>query len=325
MQDDGSIKRLAMAHRDPAKEALVREYDRRYPIELDAPEGSAKVIRTGMPELVEEITEEMLQAVAQDPEHLRILRDLGFRSAMVVPLRARGRTLGCLALVSAESARLYSEGDPAMTQELATRCALGIDNARLYAEARSSEEQLLHRSLHDPLTGLPNRTLFLDRLAVALARSGRRAGEPALLFFDLDGFKRVNDTLGHGVGDELLRSIPARVAGVLRGEDTVARFGGDEFTVLCEDVSGREEAVAIAERLVHALEEPFDLGGGPVRLGASLGLVFAQGEVVTPESLLHDADRAMYLAKRAGGGRVHVLEVAQAPEPATGGAVGSAA
>ena len=320
LQDDGSVKRQAMAHADPAKEALVREYDRRYPIDPDAPEGSAKVLRTGKPELMKDIPDEVLEVVAQDPEHLRILRDLGFRSAMVVPLRARGRILGCLALASAESGRLYEDDDLAMTQELATRCALAVDNARLFAESRANEEEMRHQSLHDPLTGLPNRTLFLDRLQVALARSGRREGEPALLFLDLDGFKAVNDTLSHEVGDQLLRALPARLDGVLRAEDTVSRFGGDEFTVLCEDVATEDHAIAIAGRMIAALDEPFHLPGGEVRIGASLGMVFARGENVTSESLLRDADAAMYQAKRSGGRRFQVFEAPVGPRsvaPAT--------
>lgn len=306
LQDDGSIKRLAMAHTDPGKEALVREYDRRYPINPDAPEGSAKVIRTGRPQLMKVVPDEMLEAVAEDPEHLRILRDLGFRSAMVVPLRARNRTLGDLALVSAESGRHYDEDDLALTQELAVRCALAIDNARLYEEARLSEARLRDLALKDPLTGLANRTLFLDRLALALARAGRRPGDPALLFFDLDGFKAVNDELGHHVGDQVLTAVADRLNALLRTEDTVSRFGGDEFAVLCEDVNAQGLATAIAGRLVECFAVPFELAGRTIQLGISLGVVCSRGTEDTPEGLLREADVAMYEAKRAGGGRFHL-------------------
>jgi len=302
VQPDGSIERVAMAHTDLSKEALVREFSRRYPVDPDAAEGSAKVIRTGRPELMKEIPDEMLEAVAEDPEQLRILRELGFCSAMVVPLRARGRTLGAIALVSAESGRKYDEAELAMTQELATRCALAIDNALLYAESRDNAEKMRHQALHDSLTGLPNRTLFLDRIELALTRAGRHEGEPALLFFDLDGFKAVNDTRGHKVGDELLAAIPGRLDGLLRGEDTVCRFGGDEFAVLCEDVNAESDAIMIAERIVAALEVPFELDGGRVDIGVSLGIAFAQSRSETPESILHRADAAMYEAKRAGVG-----------------------
>ena len=249
-----------------------------------------------------EVQDSMLEAIAEDPEHLRILRDLGFCSAMVVPLRARGKVLGDIALVSADSGRVYDEEEFAMVQELATRCALAIDNARLYAESRENADRLRHQALHDPLTNLPNRTLVLDRLEVALARANRRDGEPALLFFDLDGFKAVNDARGHRVGDELLAAIPGRLDRLLRDEDTLGRFGGDEFVVLCEDVDDEADATDIAERLIAAMERPFDLDGGPVRVGLSLGIAFARAEGETPDSLLHNADAAMYEAKRAGRG-----------------------
>ena len=307
VQDDGSIKRVAMVHSDPAKEVLIREYARRYPINPDAPAGSAKVIRTGEPDLLKEIPDAMLQAVAEDEEHLRILRELGFHSALVVPLRARDRIIGDLALVTAESGRSYDEIDLPVIQELATHCALAIDNARLYAEAREREEELRRHALHDQLTGLPNRTLFLDRLSVALARAGRREGEPALLFFDLDGFKAVNDTRGHEAGDELLRAIPTRIEGLLRPADTISRYGGDEFAVLCDDVATPADATAIAERLVAALAVPFELSQGTIQIGVSIGIAFATPDARS-ETIIRDADAAMYEAKREGGGRYRVFD-----------------
>ena len=318
LQPDGSIKRVAMAHADPEREALVREYDRRYPVDPDAPAGSAKIIRTGEAELLREIPDEMLEAVAEDAEHLRILRELGFRSAMVVPLQARGRILGDLALVSAESERLYGDDDLSVARKLATRCALALDNARLYREARESEERLRHQSLHDGLTGLPNRALFLDRLELALARAERRESDPALLFCDLDGFKQVNDTNGHLLGDELLRAIPARLNGVIRAEDTLSRFGGDEFAVLCADLPEPTDVLLVAERLIAQLREPFVINGTPLQLGASIGIAFATESLGTADALLRAADAAMYEAKREGGNRYRVAHQAElgAPDPA---------
>jgi diguanylate cyclase (GGDEF)-like protein len=263
-----------------------------------------------------EIPDEMLQAVAVDDDHLAILRDLGFRSAMVVPLKARGSVLGDLALVSAESGRRYGDEDLLLAGRLATRCALAIDNARLYREARESEERLRHQSLHDGLTGLPNRALFLDRLEQALARAERRDSDPALLFFDLDGFKQVNDTYGHLVGDELLRAIPARLEGVLRHEDTISRFGGDEFAVLCADLTDPSRVLIIAERLIEHLRKPFVIGDITLQLGSSIGVAFAGGPHETADSLLHAADAAMYEAKRRGGNRYRLALPTDPDNPA---------
>ena len=206
----------------------------------------------------------------------------------------------------AESGRRYDEEDLALSQELAVRCALAIDNARLYEEARLSEELLRDQALKDPLTGLANRTLFLDRLTLALARAGRRSGDPALLFFDLDGFKAVNDEFGHHVGDQVLIAVADRLGGLLRAEDTFSRFGGDEFAVLCEDVNAEDLATVVAGRLVECAATPFELAGHRIQLGISLRVVCSPGGEDTPESLLREADAAMYGAKRAGGGRFQV-------------------
>jgi PAS domain S-box-containing protein len=153
LREDGVIAREAVVHRDPAKERWARELAERYPVDRDAPYGSAKVIRTGEPELVRDITDELLRAAAVDDEQLEILREVGFASAMIVPLRARGRVLGTIALASAESGRRFTEDDLAMAQELADRCALALDNALLFAErsyiAKTLQEGLLPADLPD--------------------------------------------------------------------------------------------------------------------------------------------------------------------------------
>ncbi|MEA2248399.1 MAG: hypothetical protein QOH46_2928 [Solirubrobacteraceae bacterium] len=151
LQPDGTIDRAAVVHRDPARERWARELAERYPLDPDAPYGSAKVLRTGEAELIPEVTEELLQAAAIDDEQLEVLHNVGFASAMIVPLRARGRVLGDLALASAESGRRFGAADLAMAQELADRCALAIDNARLFAErsyiAKTLQEGLLPSAL----------------------------------------------------------------------------------------------------------------------------------------------------------------------------------
>lgn len=157
---------------------------------------------------------------------------------------------------------------------------------------------LTHRTLHDPLTGLPNRTLFLDRLDQSLAESVRTGRRIALYFIDIDGFKRVNDTLGHSAGDRMLREVAARLSSVVRPGDTVARFAGDEFLML---TVGAEDGlpIALADRvLASLLDPPLQVDGETVT--ASMGVALSS-EGVRPEQLLHHADAAMYHAKRAGG------------------------
>ena len=159
-------------------------------------------------------------------------------------------------------------------------------------ERKRIEGALAHRALHDPLTRLPNRALLADRLRLALSRLRRTQTCLAVLFLDLDGFKAINDTLGHAAGDQFLCEVANRLRGVLRGGDTAARLGGDEFIVLCEDVAGIDEARAIAARVVQ--EVP-----GAVSVGIALAVDGTEG----PDAVVRAADAAMYVAKRAGGGR----------------------
>jgi diguanylate cyclase (GGDEF)-like protein/PAS domain S-box-containing protein len=170
-------------------------------------------------------------------------------------------------------------------------------------ERKVLEERLEYRVVHDPLTHLPNRQLFLDRLAQALRRTRRRRGRSvAVLFMDLDNFKDVNDSLGHEAGDLLLVVVAERLRRCLRSEDTLARFGGDEFVVLLEDVDGPEEAVWAAERLTDQLRYPFVLEGRELYARASIGIALGEDRTKDPADLLRDADTAMYRAKDEGGG-----------------------
>jgi len=175
----------------------------------------------------------------------------------------------------------------------------GMSRSIRYAVERTrAEATMAHRALHDPLTGLPNRLLFIDRLALALARSGRSSGSVAVLFLDLDHFKTINDSHGHEAGDRLLVHVARRVEGALRPADTV--FGGDEFTILCDAVEDERDAAVIGERVLAALERPFPVGEGEVALGGSLGLALG-GQESTPEGMVRNADIAMYRAKERGG------------------------
>jgi diguanylate cyclase (GGDEF)-like protein len=180
---------------------------------------------------------------------------------------------------------------------------------RYAADHRRSVERLQHDALHDALTGLPNRTLFLDRLEQSLRRARRRGpgSGAAVLFLDLDRFKVVNDSLGHHAGDQLLQSVALRLDAALRPGDTVARMGGDEFTVLLEDVTDPREATIVAERVLATLADPFPVAGRELHVSGSIGIALA-GPDVDPEELIRDADVAMYRAKAEGKARHAVFD-----------------
>jgi len=165
-------------------------------------------------------------------------------------------------------------------------------------ERKTLEGRLEHRALHDPLCDLPNRQLFVDRLEQALARTRRRKGRRvAVLFMDLDGFKVINDSLGHEIGDLLLVAVGERLRRCLRPEDTLARFGGDEFTVLLEEIEGSEDAVRVTERITDRLGEPFFVDGRELYVSASIGIALGEARTKSAEDLLRDADTSMYRAK----------------------------
>jgi diguanylate cyclase (GGDEF)-like protein len=180
---------------------------------------------------------------------------------------------------------------------------------RYAADHRRSVERLEHTAMHDALTGLPNRTLFLDRLEQSLRRARRRgAGSGgAVLFLDLDRFKVVNDSLGHQVGDELLRAVAIRLDAAIRPGDTVARMSGDEFTVLLEDVADPREATVVAERVLSTLSDPFPVAGRELHVSCSIGIALAAPDA-DPEELIRDADVAMYRAKAEGKARHAVFD-----------------
>lgn len=177
-------------------------------------------------------------------------------------------------------------------------------------DRKRMEGELERLALFDPLTGLPNRSLFVDRLRQILSQPGRQA-TTAVYFIDLDRFKRINDSLGHTAGDDVLCEIAGRLRTVLRPEDTLARFGGDEFTILCESVGGVFEAVGLADRLQRPLRQPLRCAGADLRLSASVGVALAEpGDGVDGERLVQDADAAMYRAKERGGARTELFDTA---------------
>jgi diguanylate cyclase (GGDEF)-like protein/PAS domain S-box-containing protein len=176
------------------------------------------------------------------------------------------------------------------------------------SERRRFEAELSYQALHDPLTSLPNRALFMDRLTHALQRQRRTPTELAVLFLDLDRFKMVNDAMGHGVGDAVLNAAAKRISEATRTGDTLARFGGDEFTVLCEDAGG-EEACRVAQRIVEVFQRPFTHEGNDFRLSVSIGVrVSETSSSISPDGLLRDADLALYGAKESGRGHFELFD-----------------
>ncbi|MFP5352632.1 MAG: diguanylate cyclase domain-containing protein [Actinomycetota bacterium] len=197
---------------------------------------------------------------------------------------------------------------------LAVIVALSTLRRQLHRERRRAEERMEHEVLHDPLTGLPNRRLFEDRLEKACAGTGRGLGA-ALMLLDLDGFKEVNDSLGHDVGDRLLARIAERLQSGLRAGDTVARVGGDEFAVVLIDVSQPVEVVSVAERIMTSLALPFDLGASTTGVGASIGIAIHE-PTESPEALCARTNAALDAAKGSGRGSYCIAAGSRAQDDA---------
>ncbi len=224
----------------------------------------------------------------------------GLSAAVLSPVYERGRVVGSLGVASASPDRAYDDRDQRIMLALAEHASMALNDAR-------AVEDLAHEAFHDSITGLPNRTLFQDRLGNALARAERASTDVGVLFVDLDGFKTVNDSLGHGAGDQLLGAVGDRLSERLRPADTIARLGGDEFGILLAEVEGADDAARAAGRILEAFGRPFELHGREVFVTASVGVAAGRGD---PQELLRNADLAMYRAKADGKDRYEVYEPA---------------
>ena len=183
-----------------------------------------------------------------------------------------------------------------------------VVNYRDITTRKELEDELRHQAFHDSLTGLANRALFVDRLEHALSLSQRAPRPVAVLFVDLDDFKTINDSLGHGEGDAILERVAERLRGALRDGDTLARMGGDEFAILVEDPPAATAPIVVAERLVAALQAPFTQGGKELFVHASVGVAVLTSRHQTADELLRNADISMYMAKRKGKNRIEIFE-----------------
>src|SRR5829696_274328 len=237
----------------------------------------------------------------------------GLKDAMAAALRTDDRVHGLL-LVGGRlgDVTTFSSSDLALLDTFARHVATSLERGRLEENLRQVtdlKEQLRHQALHDPLTGLPNRTLFLDRVRHAVDTAGRTRVWPAVLYLDLDGFKPVNDTFGHEAGDVLLRTVADRLRGCLRPADTAARLGGDEFVVLLNGPIDRFGVARVIERIRAQLEVPVLLGEGVVTtVGASIGVAIGDLDTIDADTLVRNADIAMYTAKRSLGSDYIVYE-----------------
>ncbi|MHB1446734.1 MAG: putative bifunctional diguanylate cyclase/phosphodiesterase [Acidimicrobiales bacterium] len=293
----------------------------------------SSTLQIGAERAAEAVEAEFAAVVWQD----KLVVDVGFGpkdkpSALLAPILAgstgameiSGLTFHAAAVAVGETGRLVvaRSTEPFDQEELQLLRGLGrilglslrsVDALVAERSLRRESERRARESLRDPLTGLPNRTLFLDRLETAAAKAQRRSSSIAVLFMDLDGFKLVNDTLGHATGDELLRAVAARLAEATRSGDTVARLGGDEFAVLVDDLADRHQAEAVAAHLLAAFRPAFSVAGRDLHVSTSIGIALGPSPQGSPGLMLRDADLAMYRAKgaRAGGYRIFSEDMRQ--------------
>jgi diguanylate cyclase (GGDEF)-like protein/excisionase family DNA binding protein len=247
---------------------------------------------------------EIINDASNDPRvvHVPGTPDDEDESMIVAPIRNAEGVVGALNLYRV--GRDFNGEDLELVQLFTNHVAIALDNATIHA-------QLVDAAVTDPLTGLPNRRLFAERIDHALARRDRSGSHVAVLFLDVDSFKMVNDGLGHAAGDAVLRGVAERLRECTRQADTVARLGGDEFGVLLEDIHGEPDAIEAAERLVATLSAPLEIDGRTVRARASIGVALDRGESeITSIELLRDADTAMYLAKAENRGSFEIFEPA---------------
>lgn len=307
LEESDLFEQIAVVHRDTDKTQLVAELqDSGFSLStIDNLGDPASAI--GASHLNPHIREDWLRTRVKKSKHLKLLREVGICSYMIVPLVAQNKIIGTISLVSSEPTRQFDEADLSVAEELAQRAALAVDNARLYRmvqeelhERKLAEEQMTHQAYHDILTGLPNRSLMNDRLDMAIKEAKRNETILALIFVDIDHFKNINDTLGHQVGDRFLQEISQRLQTCVREEDTVARFGGDEFLILLHDIKHSNDAERVAKKILDALENPFIHEDQEIAIQASMGIALYPQDGLDINTLLRNADSALYRSKKNG-------------------------
>ncbi|HEY0497771.1 MAG TPA: sensor domain-containing diguanylate cyclase [Kutzneria sp.] len=220
-------------------------------------------------------------------------------ASMAAPVHDSGTITGGLVVLAERAGRVYAPAEVQMLQSFAEHVSLALTDANTVDR--------MHQAFHDSVTGLASRSLFLDRLAHQLEATGHGGSRVALLFIDLDRFKAINDTLGHAAGDTLLTITADRIVAQLRDSDVAARFGGDEFAVMLQNVSTPVDAAKVADRILRGLHEPMRIAGRQLQVNASIGIALSTHGMTDPAALVRRADIAMYRAKRNGRGRYDVF------------------
>ena len=253
-----------------------------------------QAVTTGRPVIISDVSE------AKSPD--------GVAYAVAPLITSEGMVIGTICVVD-PAPHAWTHREIECLSDLAESLVIEMELRSDLTAKRETQEHLLYSTLHDALTGLPNRSLFTERLRHSMRRTARHPDDMfAVLFLDLDRFKDVNDNLGHFAGDELLRAVARRLEACIRPEDTVARLSGDEFAILLESISETSDAGRVAERIEEALSFPINLAGAEVTTSASMGIVTSTMSHEQPEQLLRSADMAMYRAKAAGRARYEMFD-----------------
>jgi diguanylate cyclase (GGDEF)-like protein len=219
---------------------------------------------------------------------------------MLVPISISDRVYGRICLCEKHDQSAFNDEDKELTLSLANAIALIIDNSQKMEALEREQRHLTHTALHDPLTKLPNRALLYDRLIQALNHANRNHTRLTLLFCDLDGFKSINDTLGHQAGDHVLRTIAERLASCIRVNDTVARIGGDEFIFVLSEPESDEQTATVAQKILDTISQPISFAEHDIVLFGSIGIATYPLDGEETESLMKNADDAMYTSKKRG-------------------------
>jgi diguanylate cyclase (GGDEF)-like protein/PAS domain S-box-containing protein len=263
---------------------------------------------SSLPNPIQNITD--IEQANLIPCYAQMLRESQVRANLVTPLFQDNQLWGFLIVQQCAHPRQWQKDEIRLLQKLSAQVAIAIQQAELYQEIQTQltereklAEQLRHEAMHDGLTQLPNRNLLMDRLQHIFDLYQREEHRDhtfsfALLFLDLNGFKMINDTLGHDAGDQLLITVAERLKNCLRAIDTVGRLGGDEFLVIIEEISSQEDAIQVAHRIQKAFAPPAYLNGEEVKLSTSIGIVINHPQYRNPEQMMRDADQAMYEAKK---------------------------